>query len=615
MSEGKRFLDLINRLGYTQSYDLQAESFDWMFENEAVRPFLDWFCDNVGPSNLLTQQEVKQYNNIVESDEGVLEGAQLEKALQSSTSQTSEEITDEQLDEDITRLTEELQDCRNYKERLLQHRNKLSLHQAGLNHRLSKMGPIESTAEKQYRQCLEQKQTDNTQMNATLDKLSRTSSELVSMYNKSPISENVGQQEAPFLSQQSLQHYHGNEERFTQQLTAYTKKQFFEGIGDVAGHSEGSRYELLDISDPNTLTIRGEKPEVTNDCCEELARLKEVYPNSQKRRIKAVTEENRIAAACRLAGDRLQALNQQTKGSTVQDISDRNQETEKQLNHVQKEVAMLADSQVPKWIHENAELQGTLILYGDYNLKLARQDYFTSKQNELIKQLISQKARNDFLMMAYEMEVKGHKETHRLLTGTEQLLERNVQANQDRMHMMNDPGISVPHSIRNTVDSRDLFTTRLQQLVGNVPTDQQQLFLTYGNLVEGARRLAHDLDTLQATLSSTTSSQDSRLASLEQNLSVCEDMVYANSATKDGQPIMSPPQLIDGLTQLDQTIKNLEQTICDIITEHNSKTKSLKSDPFLSRQRQLFVYFFLEPSRLRRAVNELTQRLEAQLVS
>ena len=63
------------------------------------------------------------------------------------------------------------------------------------------------------------------------------------------------------------------------------------------------------------------------------------------------------------------------------------------------------------------------------------------------------------------------------------------------------------------------------------------------------------------------------LLNSEQNLSVCEDMVYANSTTKDGQPIMSPPQLIDGLTQLDQTIKNLEQTICDIITEHNSKTK------------------------------------------
>ena len=44
---------------------------------------------------------------------------------------------------------------------------------------------------------------------------------------------------------------------------------------------------------------------------------------------------------------------------------------------------MLAENEVPKWISENAELQGTLILYGDYNLKLARQDYFTSKQNEV----------------------------------------------------------------------------------------------------------------------------------------------------------------------------------------------------------------------------------------
>ena len=64
------------------------------------------------------------------------------------------------------------------------------------------------------------------QMNAILDKLSRTSSELVSMY-KSP-GESLDHQVAPFLSQQSLHEYHGSEEKFTQQLTAFTKKQFFE---------------------------------------------------------------------------------------------------------------------------------------------------------------------------------------------------------------------------------------------------------------------------------------------------------------------------------------------------------------------------------------------------
>ena len=46
-----------------------------------------------------------------------------------------------------------------------------------------------------------------------------------------------------------------------------------QGIGDVAGHSDGSRYELLDISDPHTLTIKGERSQVTADYCEELARL------------------------------------------------------------------------------------------------------------------------------------------------------------------------------------------------------------------------------------------------------------------------------------------------------------------------------------------------------
>ena len=52
---------------------------------------------------------------------------------------------------------------------------------------------------------------------------------------------------------------------------------------------------------------------------------------------------------------------------------------------------------------------------------------------QLIKQLTSQKARHDFLTMAFELERRGHKDTHRLLTGTELLLEKNAKANQDRM--------------------------------------------------------------------------------------------------------------------------------------------------------------------------------------
>ena len=43
----------------------------------------------------------------------------------------------------------------------------------------------------------------------------------------------------------------------------------------------------------------------------------------------------------------------------------------------------LAQQQVPTLIRESAALQVTKILRGDYNLKIARQDYFTSNQDQV----------------------------------------------------------------------------------------------------------------------------------------------------------------------------------------------------------------------------------------
>ena len=65
-------------------------------------------------------------------------------------------------------------------------------------------------------------------------------------------------EKATFVSQLSLDEYHKAEEIFTNELTKYTKKQFFEGIAELANGSEKSRYTFLEISDPATLLIKGE---------------------------------------------------------------------------------------------------------------------------------------------------------------------------------------------------------------------------------------------------------------------------------------------------------------------------------------------------------------------
>ena len=55
-----------------------------------------------------------------------------------------------------------------------------------------------------------------------------------------------------------------------------------------------------------------------------------------------------------------------------------------QLSHLQSETCHLARQQLPNLIHDVATLEISTILHGDYSLKMARQDYFTSKQDTVL---------------------------------------------------------------------------------------------------------------------------------------------------------------------------------------------------------------------------------------
>lgn len=48
---------------------------------------------------------------------------------------------------------------------------------------------------------------------------------------------------------------------------------FQQGIADMAGTAEGSQYELLEVSNPVSLLVSGEKECVNMDDCKELGRL------------------------------------------------------------------------------------------------------------------------------------------------------------------------------------------------------------------------------------------------------------------------------------------------------------------------------------------------------
>ena len=58
-------------------------------------------------------------------------------------------------------------------------------------------------------------------------------------------------------------------------------------------------------------------------------------------------------------------------------------EVQKALSQVKMEIGELTEKALPGLLQELGELQATSILKGDYELKIARQDYFTSKQEQV----------------------------------------------------------------------------------------------------------------------------------------------------------------------------------------------------------------------------------------
>ncbi|XP_030834013.1 HAUS augmin-like complex subunit 3 [Strongylocentrotus purpuratus] len=610
MNNGKKLKETLKRLDYPEAHELQAEAFDWLFENDAVAPFLDWFIDNVGPANVLSKQEIAEFHTLESSGDGVLEGEKLNTALRSSNTGDEDDLSPEKLKDDIEAMEEELHRAQKNRKSLLQLRNKLSLHHTSLTHQLTKLTPVESHTESQYKNMLENSQEDNFKVNTSLDDLNKTITELVALSAKS-----LDTQHAPFMSQQPLQAFHQSEESYTQALKQFTKRQFFEGIAQLAGHNEGSRYELLEVSEPGSLVIRGEQCHVTEADCEELARLKTLYPASQRGYMKALLEESRVTAAHRLAEKRLDSISHQLYPRDVHSLSEKLEQCERQKNAALNQAVQIWESEIPRLLEVNASLQATHILSGDYNLKVARQDYFTSKQEKLIELLSVQRARKEFLDMAYEVEAHHHRATHRLMTASTKLLQQDLTMHHRSMGFLSDPDLNINTETRSTVDSRDQTVNRLHEMIGLGGKQEQQLFLTYSGLLEDSRVFVNRLSSLRDNLRLAWDSQEGQLAALERNLTQCENMVYAGSTTKDGQPVLTPPAILDGIAQLERMLEDLTQGMMDLMGDYNNKLKTLKSDPLLSEQRQLFVYFFTEPVQLKRQLQSLSQQLQALTIS
>ena len=66
------------------------------------------------------------------------------------------------------------------------------------------------------------------------------------------------------------------------------------------------------------------------------------------------------------------------------DLSAKLQDVQTSLSLMKRDLAVLGETKLPAYIQDSASLQVAKVLRGDYALKLTRQDYFTSNQDQVM---------------------------------------------------------------------------------------------------------------------------------------------------------------------------------------------------------------------------------------
>ncbi|NXP04593.1 HAUS3 protein, partial [Thinocorus orbignyianus] len=595
MSCGKDFVETLKKIGYPKADELNGEDFDWLFESSEEKSFLEWFCGNVNEQNVLSEKELQDFDSLLESGKPILEGSALDEVLKTLNPVDSKNSSQEE--EELKKLEEELQTLQKLKKLQIHRHNKLQMMVSANNRMLQTSQNKEEEAYKDFREGLRVFTAANHKLNNELLSLLDAAKKLASFFTASDSERGSGPHPV-FFSQLSLDKYLSRVEQSTAALTSYLNEHFSQGMSEC---SEKSHEGSLHIANPSEKVACDED----NEACEEsqeIARLQTAYICAQYQLIQVQAKEAGMNSAAKCVESMLQSSNKDIGKTENLDakISSLNDE----ISTIKQEITRINNEELLPLLKEKARLFSAPVVEGYLNHQIAQQDYYASRQDEICSHLIRQKASLELIELAYEMELKKHKEISSLLENLVEFLKQSSNELQQRLQMITE---ETQHAKpRNTISSTDSFSCRLYQLLeGEKP---QKLFKTYERLEQMAQKLKQDCATVQDQLATSSQEQSLLFSKLESDVRALQDALYHGG----NQLQLSNRELCELLQQLEADINKLNQLLTDLIADVKSKRHFLKSNKLHQMERNLYVHFFNDEDHLREMVEKLEQQSEAK---
>ncbi|XP_066575893.1 HAUS augmin-like complex subunit 3 isoform X2 [Amia ocellicauda] len=600
MNDGSQFVETLKKLNYPKASELKGEDFDWLFESPEHRCFLRWFCSSVNKENVLSEEEVTAFQALRELGKPILDEAALVDVLK--TCQSEEPRRDLAFLEElgVEQLEEELQALRREKKRKMQRLRRLQVMTTASADTALRLTSQEKEASVALRETVEALGAENAKTNHDLQILEEEVKKLTTFFSPGAEQEAGTQSQPPvFLSQLPLETYLHQEELNTKALTSFTQKQFFQGISDLVESSNEENFRLLDLS---SSSAGREDGQVQQGHRKEMARLQCAHSMAQYQLIQATAQEHSIRAGLQWID-----ANASTKLSgSVQDLEVRAARLRKELEAVQSQVQTLQSEQLPAAVRESAQLLNVPVVRGDIDLQIARQDYYTSRQDEVCCHLLRQKASFDLLQLGYELELKQDKELHKQLEDLVQHLESRCNNLSRRLETFSSPELAVSVQPRSIIHSKDTVLCRLYQALEGKAT-QEQPFRTYEGLQQAALALQQELQSVREAIASAEQEQAYSMAKMEADSDVLRSTNYCGLK----QLVLTPQELGERLLHLEAQLNKLNQLMQEIGNDIRTKKSILERKKLLRKERKLYDYFFQDEDYLKSTIRDLEDKVRA----
>ncbi|XP_008500065.1 HAUS augmin-like complex subunit 3 [Calypte anna] len=601
MSCGNDFVKTLKKIGYPKADELNGEDFDWLFESLEDKSFLEWFCKNVNEEHVVSEKELQDFDNLIQSGKPILEGNALDEVLK--TLKPVDSKNSSQKEEEEEELEDELQTLQQLKKLQTHRHNKLQMMVVANTQMLKISESREQEARKYLKDSLEIFIAANKKLSSQLQPLIEAAKKLSSFFTASD-SEQGSAQHPVFFSQLSLDKYLAQEEQNTAALTSYVKKhkRCYQGMSEWADKSPEDTFQLGDASKQVTCIE-------TADVCEEIkeiARLQTAYICAQHQRIKMQAKEESMNSVLKCAESMLQSLEskdiekQENLDAKISNLND-------EISRIRQDITRINREELFPLLKENAQRFIAPVVKAYIDHQIAQQEYYASRQDEIYRHLVRQKASFELIELACEMELKKHKEmcchVENLVESLKQSaidLQRGIQVITEQTERAK-PG--------NTISSEDGFSYRLHQLLEG--ENNQTLFKTYESLEQMAQQLKQDCARAEDELAASSQEQSLLLSKMKSDV----DSVY-NALYRGGNQLqLRSPELTDLFNQLEADLKKLNKLLADLVADVKSKKSFIDSNKLHQMERNLYVYFFKDEDLLREMVEELEQQSEAKVSS